>query len=1256
MKQSFLENIKNILKDKIEEDVPNKIFLIILTLPSQYKNNLKDPTADLLSNYEEIKFLQKINNQKIIDYFYFAKNKLNNILYEEDEIITINYDSTKIDVSYLFYLDLLINTQSVICNYEYSFDFIRAIDNNQKEIKEKPYRSIIMAKIIIDLIKYYKELEEFSEEEEEELEKIQMKNEEIIEQNIKIIELNCNKDEIISESLDTIYSKIIKINIFNNDYEALHNIIIQLDLDKIYLTKNMFNEIYYILNSNDNSMSRYKIVNIDEFIKEENVNFYYILCKYILKNSFYIYQIPFLFKIKKKILSILKSYENYFTSNYLNDKLKYILKFFLDSEYYYNRIYLSDLKEVLKYYKEYCFNSKRDDIKEIEKMLEKSKPMNSEKYLSDLEIAQRTNKRSKVIEYLYLSRYKEEENKDEEKLKEIVNLWNNCEKMINENKTKRFKSEFKTILLEYFINEKNQKYLLGIFSKDSIYNFINSQKEKKGKAKKIQSANIPIDNTKNKNLIINSNNEKINFNMPISNENQVKNNEEKNRTPDEVQVIDYEQTNFKTHKDKSQINHIAESKKDYSKKPENEKKKEKQESSKDMIDKNNNEKSLIQNESKNNAISTTTCIENSNLKNPQEENEQIINNNMNEKKININETNNLDKSKEALNVTYFHYFDFAKKILEKVTIIINTNKRGKEPYIIYKNILFGESNINIAYKQLIEKKEVFQKLIKINEYSENYLKFLEFLEEIEEKIKKNFELDYNLKIKIELHKEAHNNVSNPNIYNISCKYTLYNPINNSTKGFREENILINRTDSRFQGFYFLILEANNSDFKDINYENDNMKNNYKAENIRKEETDKDSKNDDKEKEENNQSRIFDETKSKSFITIKEQKTASKEKIIEFIKIIGEHQCAADFIVELSNGYFVSGGAENSIFIYDNYYEKKLHITDLNDWAYKIGERININDKSDNIELLITTNKEMNAISFNKKNFKIELKKYQIAQRTNINFIEMKPNNIIINGIGGSSYFIDVFNKNKLQENKIIDKTYRGAIKISDNIANINSNKVIPKGEDKLLFVNLKKIKKKEFYEIKGNSFVCSVNNQAIIEDNKYKIILCACKKYYDDQKNGILLVNANLGDNKDIEEPFYETNNFEVYCFCPILKVENKNQFIENNVNESYKEKIIITDTKYFLVGGFDTEKREGKIKLYKMIYGEKAWNTKIKELQDIEFIDDNFKDFNGAISCIIQSKITGNILISCYNGYIYSFTAPNIKYYEDIEEKEQKN
>ena len=246
MKESSMENIKNNLKDKIEEDVPNKIFIIILTLSSQYKNNLKDPTADLLSNYEEIKLLQKINYQKkIINYFYIAKNKLHKILYEEDEIIRINYDCTKIDVSYLFYLDLLINAQPDICNYSYSFDFIRAIDNYQKEIKEKPYRSIIIAKIIIDLIKNYKELEEYSEEEEEEeLEKIQMKNEEIIEKNIKIIELNCNKDDIISESLDTFYSKIIKINIFSNDYEAIHNIISQLDLDKIYLTKNMFNEVY----------------------------------------------------------------------------------------------------------------------------------------------------------------------------------------------------------------------------------------------------------------------------------------------------------------------------------------------------------------------------------------------------------------------------------------------------------------------------------------------------------------------------------------------------------------------------------------------------------------------------------------------------------------------------------------------------------------------------------------------------------------------------------------------------------------------------------------------------------------------------------------------------------------------------------------------------------------------------------------------------------------------------------------------------
>ena len=93
---------------------------------------------------------------------------------------------------------------------------------------------------------------------------------------------------------------------------------------------------------------------------------------------------------------------------------------------------------------------------------------------------------------------------------------------------------------------------------------------------------------------------------------------------------------------------------------------------------------------------------------------------------------------------------------------------------------------------------------------------------------------------------------------------------------------------------------------------------------------------------------------------------------------------------------------------------------------------------------------------------------------------------------------------------------------------------------------------------------------------------------------------------------------------------------------------MFLPNTEYFFVGGFDLEKREGKIKLFIIIYDEKVWLTKIKFIQDIEFDDNNpyFEEFDGPINCIIQSKTTGHILATCYNGKVYLFTPPNIEYY----------
>ena len=114
-------------------------------------------------------------------------------------------------------------------------------------------------------------------------------------------------------------------------------------------------------------------------------------------------------------------------------------------------------------------------------------------------------------------------------------------------------------------------------------------------------------------------------------------------------------------------------------------------------------------------------------------------------------------------------------------------------------------------------------------------------------------------------------------------------------------------------------------------------------------------------------------------------------------------------------------------------------------------------------------------------------------------------------------------------------------------------------------------------------------------------------------------------------------------------------------------EDIISRETQYFLVGGYDNNEKQGKIKLYKLIYAENVFDTRIKFIQDIIFQKSylsnneskNFEGFEGAISCIIQSKRQGNILVSCYDSKIYLLSEPNLEFYLNkdkiLEEKKEK-
>ena len=222
------------------------------------------------------------------------------------------------------------------------------------------------------------------------------------------------------------------------------------------------------------------------------------------------------------------------------------------------------------------------------------------------------------------------------------------------------------------------------------------------------------------------------------------------------------------------------------------------------------------------------------------------------------------------------------------------------------------------------------------------------------------------------------------------------------------------------------------------------------------------------------------------------------------------------------------------------------------------------------------------------------------------------------------------------------------MKINNKIIALTSNKKLFNGEDKIIFYNY--YAKKRVEDVKNYSFTLSQNNLTLmpregtiktlnINESK-KLLLGACKKYKEEQKNGILLLKLDSGDDtfKILSYTFYETKNFEVYCFCPISKFDEKNFLTKENNN--------LLETNKFLVGGFDSDKNKGLIKLYKVNYNKDNFEkTSIEDVKNIEIEIElsnnglkNFDGFNGYITCITQSRYDGKILMTCSDGSVYLF------------------
>ena len=1169
---SIKENQDNSYSLLIKDIKSKKILCIIKTNNQQYEIT-KDPIFNLLKNMEEINYIRKLN---LVNYFFFSRKVINSILYNNDEIIKFETNEKIINLNNSFYLNLLINENTIILNYTYNIDYIKKLNEYKRGINNNEIlKKILLSKIILDLIKNYRETDEFDEETDNNmLQEFENENTNIIQNNINIfieIDLHLNEIDIIRKKIDEIYIDIINSLINNRkieNYGYTINILNQLEIENINITKTMFDSLNNNLDLKKDYIKEYIISNKEDLFNEKKINFNYILLKYILKSSFYIYQIAFLNNSRNLFLKLLKSKElsfNNINNNNSREKIEYILKLTVDLEYYFiNKISdkeLEQLKEVLEYYKNYLFKSKKEEIKLIERIIESNKG-EYQIYLKEYELAKKMNIRKDIITYFY-----DLKNSSEEDLNEKITKWEKIEKVIVDKKIKKMKNSEKSKLILYFKDENKRKLLLQIFSKDIIDFYINENLNNLNNSKK--------------------NKEKSDIN--------------KEPNVDQQRLEDIQNKEVK--KDISLIN-----------------------------DKSiNNNKSIKQNKFEQKSVFDSTVQNSSiNVKNKENNNDLI--------------EENLGAGAPLLNEMKK---DIASLILTNSSFIFHTNEKGKEPFFIYDKIYYSEHHIEISYEKFIESKGNYEKYEngkKSNELYNSYIEFFNFLKEVEKEIRKEYKYNYNLIIKLDFQKEKINDNLDLNLYNITCIYTYYEPNKNKPFIFKEKNILVNKTNSNLQGFKFMIIKMNNYCYKDINYKklesNDVL---ILIDNINKNEKNILNNNFKEEIYQNNN--IDESTKIQSYIEDSQNQTF-ENMIIKFLFNIGKHKNSADFIVELKDGYFVSGGCDNSIILYDENYVEKLQIKNLKDWVYSICEKKNLNKKKlkNNIQLLCCTNQDLTSISIDLNSLDFQTKTFEIPKKTSVLCIEMKESNYIIAGQGGVSYYVDLFIENKQVKQSIItEKTYRGGIKINDNVVVLISNKILPKGEDKLIFYNVKTKKVSNNNMIEGFSFIISSNGLSLIPreevKNDKKILLCACKKYKKNQKNGILLVNPQLGDNKRVINEFYDTDNYEVYCFCPILKID-ENEKIE--------------DTNYFLVGGFDEDKRVGMIKLFKIIFGEKAFNSKIEYLQDIDIDTDNekFIDFDGPITSIIQSKKKGHIIITCYNGNVYLFSKPNLKHYLELEKK----
>ena len=534
---------------------------------------------------------------------------------------------------------------------------------------------------------------------------------------------------------------------------------------------------------------------------------------------------------------------------------------------------INALKEILKYYKTFLFESKSNDINLIENATKTGGiGINYEQYLEDIEFAKKMNNKFPLINYLFNIQNDEGKMiKTESEVKEKIQRYESIEKMIKNKKIKKMRKEDKNKIFNYFYDQNNKSILLEIFKLD-IYEFI------------LKASIDYINQNKNKYLdseILNKLEEVLKYYkqyMPQTKKDEIKSLEDiiNKRYSDKYEnyLNDYEiakEMNLKTplislfgnlNNNENDIKKALETWK-ATKKMVNDKKIKKMngvnkkklinffkiKSNKELlikvfgeegygffiqknnikVEEDNNQNDNVPNNKEKEKEEIINKSENNNLNLNQnkellmEEHEKIIhsenasiNNNqsisLNTKKIKS------EKEKEIFETSKTKEEEIAELILKYAKIRFHTNGHGEQMTFKYDEIIIvvRTNNFLIEYKQLQRCKEYFSQNKIDTVLAKNFLRLMEFMDEFKNRIKYEFKYKYSLKMELEFSRVDNEDIDNNGLYNIQCIYNLYNFISPEyLEWFKEENILINKTKSATQGFENLLSEINNEKYQDI---------------------------------------------------------------------------------------------------------------------------------------------------------------------------------------------------------------------------------------------------------------------------------------------------------------------------------------------------------------------------------------------------------------------------------------------------------